>query len=72
MRIGDKFVVVFLKCFVIVCADPALSSMSTNGRVNGGNPHTSHIQTNEMIQSQNDQMVEQMSGKIKQLRSVSP
>lgn len=35
------------------------------------NGHTEHLRTHEMIEAQNDQMVGQMSEKIKQLRSVS-
>ena len=50
----------------LVChiSDPSLSSMSNNG-------HTQHLRTNEVIEGQNDQLVEQMADKIKQLRSVS-
>lgn len=33
-------------------------------------PGGSHVQTHEMLESQNDQMVTQMADKVKQLKSV--
>ena len=41
---------------------------SNNMTGRGGN---SHVQTHEMLESQNEQMVDQMADKVKQLRSVS-
>ena len=49
--------------------DSSMSDGSTNNMTGrGGN---SHVQTHEMLESQNDQMVDQMADKVKQLRSVS-
>ena len=45
--------------------DPSLTNMSSNGY------HHHQLRTNEMIESQNDHLMEEMSSKVKQLRSVS-
>ncbi len=44
------------------------STMSGPGSGDGG----SHVQTHEMLESQNDQMVTQMADKVKKLKSVRP
>ena len=45
--------------------DPSVKSFSgdSSGKMNGA-------QTSEMIEAQNDRMVEEMAGKVKQLRAV--
>ena len=45
--------------------DPSVKSFSgdSGGKMNGA-------QTSEMIEAQNDRMVEEMAGKVKQLRAV--
>ena len=50
---------------LFVDKDPSVKSFSgdSDGKMNG-------VQTNEMIEAQNDRMVEEMAGKVKQLRSV--
>ncbi len=40
---------------------------SSGGNGGGG---ASHVQTHEMVESQNDQMVTQMADKVRQLKSV--
>ncbi len=42
----------------------------SGGPSSGGNGAPSHVQTHEMVESQNDQMVTQMADKVRQLKSV--
>ncbi|XP_064384261.1 BET1 homolog [Halichondria panicea] len=52
---------------------PFDSSMSGGQQSSGGNGGggASHVQTHEMVESQNDQMVTQMADKVRQLKSIS-
>jgi hypothetical protein len=59
-------VVILILCISFsLVKDPSVKSFSgdSGGKMNGA-------QTSEMIEAQNDRMVEEMAGKVKQLRAV--